>query len=115
MLAAVFAISMLVQGGAAQQAQRPTVVRDSTSPDSAASRNVARRLPVTASVLATAFHDPAARELFNRARVARIAQDSSLQSYDSKVRQRLSVLLGIGKLGRDRLVFRQENASRVRW
>ena len=115
MLAAVFAISMLVQGGAAQQAQRPTVVRDSTSPDSAASRNAARRLPVTASVLATAFHDPAARELFNRARVARIAQDSSLQSYDSKVRQRLSVLLGIGKLGRDRLVFRQENASRVRW
>ena len=114
MLATVFALSILMQGGTAQQSQRPTVVRDSTPSDSA-SRNAPRRLPVTAQLLATAFRDPAARELFNRARVARIAQDSSLQSYDSKVRQRLSVLLGIGKLGRERLVFRQESAARVRW
>ena len=114
MLATVFALSILMQGGTAQQSQRPTVVRDSTPSDSA-SRNAPRRLPVTAQLLATAFRDPAARELFNRARVARLAQDSSLQSYDSKVKQRLSVLLGIGKLGRDRLLFRQESAARVRW
>ena len=60
---------------------------------------------MTAAVLASAFHDAATRDLFNRARKARLAQDSSLNSYDSKVRQRLSVYLGIGKLGRDRLVF----------
>ncbi|HEV8217673.1 MAG TPA: hypothetical protein VGP95_17605, partial [Gemmatimonadaceae bacterium] len=97
MLAAVLALSILMQGGAAQQAQRPTVVRDSTPSDSA-SHNAPRRLPVTAALLASAFRDPAARELFNRARVARLAQDSTLQSYDSKVKQRLSVLVGIGKL-----------------
>jgi hypothetical protein len=114
MLSAFLALNILMQGGAAQQSQRPTVVRDSMPPGSAA-HNAPRRLPVTAALLATAFHDPAARELFNRARVARLAQDSSLQSYDSKVKQRLSVLLGIGKLGRDRLVFRQESAARVRW
>ncbi len=114
MLAAVLVFSILMQGGTAQQSQRPTVVRDSTPPDSA-SRHAPRRLPVTAQLLATAFHDPAARELFTRARVARLAQDSSLQSYDSKVKSRLSVLVGLGKFGRDRLVFRQENAARVRW
>jgi hypothetical protein len=116
MLTAVLAVTIVMQGGAVQQspAQRATVVRDSTPPDSA-SRNAARRLPVTAAVLATAFRDPAARELFSRARAARVAQDSSLQSYDSKIRQRLSVLLGLGKLGRERLVYRQEDAARVRW
>jgi hypothetical protein len=114
MLTAVFALSILTQGGAAQQAQRPTVVRDSTPPDSVW-RNAPRRLPVTAALLSTAFRDPAARELFSRARVARLAQDSSLQSYDAKVRQRLSVLVGIGKLGRERLFFRQESAARVQW
>jgi len=114
MLSAFLALSILMQGGTAQQSQRPTVVRDSTPRDSA-TRNAPRRLPVTAALLASAFRDDAARDLFNRARVARLAQDSSLQSYDSKVRQRLSVLVGIGKLGRDRLVFRQESAARVRW
>ena len=114
MLSAFLALAVLMQGGTAQQSQRTTVVRDSTPPGSDAPR-APRRLPVTAQVLATAFHDPAARELFNRARIARLAQDSSLQSYDSKVRQRLSVLLGLGKVGRDRLVFRQESAARVRW
>lgn len=114
MLVAAFAFSVLMQGGAAQQSQRQTVVRDSTPTDSA-SRNAPRRLPVTAAVLATAFRDQAARELFNRARAARVSQDSSLQSYDSKVRQRLSVLLGLGKVGRERLVFRQESAARVQW
>jgi len=114
MLATVLALSILMQGGTAQQSRRPSAVRDSTPPDSA-SRNGPRRLPVTASALATAFRDPAARDLFTRARLARVAQDSSLQSYDAKVRQRMSVLVGIGKLGRDRLVYRQESAARVRW
>lgn len=51
----------------------------------------------------------------HRARRARIAQDSSLKSYDAKVRQRLSVLMGVGKLGRGRLVYRNESAFRAQW
>jgi hypothetical protein len=112
MLTAILALHACVQVAPPQRQQ--TVVRDSTPADSA-SRNAPRRLPVTASVLASAFRDATARELFNRARSARIAQDSSLKSYDAKVRQRLSVLMGVGKLGRDRLVYRNESAFRVQW
>ena len=92
----------------------PAVVRDSTTPDPKV-RNAPRRLPVTSAVLASAFRDSTARELFVRARRSRIAQDSSLASYDAKVRQRISVSAGIGRIGRERLAFRQETASRVQW
>ena len=100
---------------APEQAQRPTtVVRDSTPADSV-KRYSPRRLPVTAEVLASAFRGPDTRALFERARRARIVQDSALNSYDAKVRQRMSVEVGIGKRGPERLVYRQESASRVQW
>jgi hypothetical protein len=92
----------------------PAVVRDSTTADPKV-RNAPRRLPVTAAVLASAFHDSSARDLFTRARRSRIAQDSSLASYDAKVNQRISVSAGIGRIGRERLAFRQETSSRVQW
>ena len=91
-----------------------TIVRDSTATDSSTRRNP-KRLPVTAEVLATAFRDEAARELFNRAKLARITQDFSIQSYDAKVRQRISVRAGIGKVGPERLAYRAETAARVQW
>jgi hypothetical protein len=110
---AFLALHLLVQ---ASPAQRPpaTAVHDSTPKDSIR-RNSPRRLPVTQQVLATAFHDQAARELFNRARALRMAHDSAIMSYEATARQRVSVGVGVGKLGRDRLAFRQESASRVRW
>ena len=114
MLATILALNLSISVAAPLQRGQQTIVRDSTSADSAA-KNAPRRLPVTAAVLASAFRDAATRDLFNRARKARLAQDSSLKSYDSKVRQRLSVYVGIGKLGRDRLVYRHESAARVQW
>ena len=42
-------------------------------------------------------------------------QDSSLQSYDAKTYQRISVGLGFRAIGRDRMLMRTEVASRVRW
>jgi hypothetical protein len=114
MLLALFVLHVAVQSGSPPQRVQQTVVRDSTPPDSTTSRGP-RRLPVTAGVLASAFPDAATRDLFVRARRARLAQDSSLMSYDAKVKQRMSVMLGIGKFGRERLVFRQESASRVQW
>ena len=116
MLATLFALHLSLAAAypAQRGQQQPTVVRDSTPADSAG-RNAPRRLPVTAAVLATAFRDPATRDLFNRARKARLTQDSSLNSYDAKVRQRLSVQVGIGKRGPSRLVYRQESAARVQW
>ena len=60
-------------------------------------------------------HSGEPRALFERARAARADQDSALDSYDATAYQRISAWLGFRKIGRDRLAFRQENASRVRW
>jgi hypothetical protein len=115
MLLAIVALHVAVQQSAPPpRVTPPAVVRDSTSPDPKA-RNAPRRLPVTAAVLATAFHDSSARELFTSARRSRLAQDSSLISYDAKVQQRISMSAGIGRIGRERLAFRRETASRVQW
>jgi hypothetical protein len=114
----LFALALLPfiaqQAGPPPRKTPPAVVRDSTVADSTV-RNAPRRLPVTPAVLASAFADGPARELFVRARRSRLVQDSSLQAYDAKVVQRFSVSAGIGRIGRERLAFRQETASRVRW
>src|SRR5215203_1976115 len=73
------------------------------------------RIPVTPELEASAFRDAAARTLLTKARVARMRQDSALLSYDATAYQRLSAGLGFRAFGRERLLFRTENASRVRW
>ena len=42
-------------------------------------------------------------------------QDSALLAYDATAYQRISAGLGFRAFGRDRLLFRTENVSRVRW
>lgn len=96
-----------------------TVVRDST--DSLAfsgrgrRRSVARRLPVTADALRTAYKDANAKKMLEHARVARLQQDSALVAYDATAYSRISAGMGFAKIGRDRLIFRTERAARVRW
>jgi hypothetical protein len=94
---------------------RTTVVRDSTGPDTARNDDAGRRRPVTAAMLASAFKDQATRDLFEKARRARLEQDSAIKNYDAMSRQRLSVNLGIGSRGREHLFFRRESSARVRW
>ena len=113
-------ISISIGGGPARRGDTITVVKDST--DSAIvgeqrrrRRSYSRRLPVTAQVLATAFRDQTARQLLERARISRMSQDSALLSYDATTYQRISAGMGFSKIGRDRLIFRTENVSRVRW
>lgn len=72
-------------------------------------------LTVTPELERNAFLDPEARSLLLRAREARMKQDTSLLSYDAKAYQRLSVGMGFRAFGRDRLLLRTENASRVQW
>src|SRR6266702_8176450 len=76
---------------------------------------IARQLPVTPVVLASAFKDAPARELLLRARAARLTQDSTLASYVANGYERLSVGMGFKKIGRDRLLLRGERASKVMW
>ncbi len=78
-------------------------------------RNQVRRIPVTAEHLRTAFEDAGARTLLERAREARIRQDTALAAYDATTYQRISAGMGIRRFGRERLLFRQEEATRVRW
>src|SRR3954469_4083951 len=73
------------------------------------------RIPVTPELEASAFRDKAARVLLHQAREARMRQDSALLAYDATAYQRISAGLGFRAFGRDRLLFRSENVSRVRW
>jgi hypothetical protein len=65
--------------------------------------------------LRTAFKSELARTLLARARHARMAQDSALMSYDATAYLRVSAGMGFSKIGRDRLIFRHENVTRVQW
>src|SRR5690606_37825164 len=73
------------------------------------------RIALTPELERSAFLDTAARTLLLRARDARMRQDSALLNYDASAYQRLSVGMGFRAIGRDRLLFRTETASRVRW
>ena len=85
-----------------------TAARDST-------KHEGRRRPVTPELEATAFKDPLARATLLHARAARLSQDSALVAYDAMSYERISAGMGIGPIGRDRLLYRYESASRVRW
>ena len=93
------------------------VARADTSPVAKAPRGKRppRRAEVTAQHLATAYHDAEARGILLLAREARLRQDSSLRSYDATGYQRSSAGLSLGRLGRERLAFRTEQATHIRW
>lgn len=102
----------------AVQAAADTAVRDSTADARRRRRHErkpVKRLDVTPEHLATAFRDQPARTLLLLARDARLRQDSSLASYDATTYQRISAGIAFAKFGRDRLAFRSEDATHVRW
>jgi hypothetical protein len=78
-------------------------------------RRPPKRIPVTDEHLRTAFKSALARTILQRARAARLAQDSALVSYDATAYLRVSAGMGFSKIGRNRLIFRHENVTHVRW
>ncbi len=78
-------------------------------------RREAKIIPVTPALLASAFRDAGAGQLLEKARVARLRQDSTLVGYDASAYERVSVGMGLSKFGRDHLLFRNERASHVLW
>lgn len=78
-------------------------------------RRETRHVALTPALLATAFRDPGARVLLDRARAARFRQDSALAAYDATTYERISVGSKISTFGRDRLLFRTERATRIQW
>ena len=114
----VLLVAALLQGTAppAPSAASPAepVVQDSVRRDRNANIRW-RRIPVTDEHRRTAFDDAAARDLLAHARSARLQQDTTLLAYDATTFQRASVGLGVRRFGRERLVYRGETATRVRW
>src|SRR5262245_38651132 len=80
-----------------------TVVRDSSDSlvqsRSRRRRSVARRLPVTADALRTAYRDAKAKSMLEHARIARLQQDSALIAYDATAYSRISAGMGFAKIG----------------
>lgn len=78
----------------------------------AAAADSARPAP-DAATLASAYLDPGARALVERARLRRERADRSITAYEALVREHVSA--GMRALRRDRLLYRREVASRIRW
>lgn len=117
---ALQAVTVQVGGKAKADSARRVAVRDSIRAEimnraDDNRRRPVRRIPVTPELERTAFKDSASRALLLRARAARFEQDSTLLSYDASAYQRISAGLGFRAIGRDRLLFRAEHATRVRW
>lgn len=70
---------------------------------------------VTEEQMRTAFADPVARTILKRARAARLQQDSALRSYRAITTQRMSLGMGVRRVGLEKLLFRGDNVARVDW
>ena len=123
-LALAAALQIPVQAQAEQVRDSADAARDSTRDarrthrhrdGSRVLRERKTRTPLTPALLANAYRDATAREVVSRARSARLEQDSSLIAYDARTLQRISAGLGLRAVGRERLMFRNESATRVRW
>src|SRR3984957_7049717 len=68
------------------------------------------RIPLTDALRASAFKDPAAKDLLLRARAARLTMDFALASYEATNYQRISFGLGFKAFGRGRLTMHSEEA-----
>jgi hypothetical protein len=103
------------QSDSARRARRDSIRTEIRERERDRERRPPVRVPVTPELERSAFLDPPARDLLLQARAARLRQDSSLLSYDAMAYQRISVGLGFRAFGRDRLLFRTENANHLRW
>lgn len=74
-----------------------------------------KRIPVTEEHLRTAFRTPLAKATLERARATRLAQDSALMSYEATAYLRVSAGMGFSRIGRERMIFRHENVTHVKW
>ena len=61
------------------------------------------------------FHDAATAELFARARVRHIAQDTQVQNYRATVRTRMDASAGRSRFARQTALFAHESVAEVSW
>lgn len=120
------ALLLVVQQGSVKRDSARRAERDSIRSESDVAHEVSSRrrrdreretsrIPVTPELERTAFKDAQARSLLLDARSARLRQDSTLQSYDATTHQRMSIGFGFRAIGRNRMLWRSETVTRVRW
>ena len=68
-----------------------------------------------AAAASTAFADADAKTTLEKARIARVSQDSALQAYRATTTQRVSVGLGVRRVGIEKLLWRMDNVAQVAW
>ena len=115
---AVALLQVPASGAAQADTMRPAVPANQVATDSTKrkrEKKPPRRIPLTPELESSAFKDPEARRILTLARTARMSQDSALQGYDATTYQRISAGFGFSKIGRERLAFRTESATHVRW
>lgn len=115
LLLATIALLQVAQPARADTLPAPRAAQAAADSADRGRRSPPRRIPLTAELLRTAFADAGARSLLERARATRVRQDTALAAYDATTYQRISVGMGIRRFGRERLLFRQEQATRVQW
>ncbi len=86
-----------------------SIARRRLGPDS-----ITRRLRAD-SAAATAFATPEAQAILQRAREAREQQDSALVAYRATTTQRMSVSMGVRRVGLEKLLFRGDNVAEIAW
>lgn len=104
-----------VQRDSTDSTKKKTSVGIAIGPGNSNRRGEPKRIAVTDEHRRTAFRTPLARTLLERARSARLSQDSALMSYEATAYLRISAGMGFSKIGRDRLIFRHENVTHVQW
>jgi len=114
-LVAQVQVDVTTRRDSADTAKKDKQVTVSVGAPASGSRRQPRRIPVTEEHLRTAFKSAEARSLLLRARAMRLAQDSAIKSYEATTYLRMSAGMGFSKIGRDRLMFRHESATLVRW
>lgn len=93
--------------GVTRDARR--LARQRTAPDS-----IARRARAAAGA-SGAFADSSARRMLDRARVARLRQDSALLAYRATTTQRIRMGVGARRLGLEKLFFLSDNVAQIAW
>lgn len=86
-----------------------SIARRRLGPDS-----VTRRLRADSAAV-TAFATPEAQAILTRAREARERQDSALIAYRATTTQRMSVSMGVRRVGLEKLLFRGDNVAEIAW
>lgn len=70
---------------------------------------------VTEADRRSAFANPEAERMLARARAARLQQDSALRSYRATTTQRITLGLGVRRLGLEKRLFQGDNVARISW